>query len=352
MKYKVGDKVKFLDEEGGGRISKIISSNMVSVIIEDGFEIPTLSSNLVKIEQSDSTSAENLFEPDFDVEIPEPSITDEIPADTIISLPNYSALEPKPKGIYLSYVPQRQNLLISGELDIYLVNHSNYDILFSLHLKSNNTYSGFDYGSVTPNSKYLIHTIEREEIDDWLTGNIQILFHHETAAELLSPSDTDFKLKITRFVKEENYRPVSFMSEKSVLVSICEIVAMRRENEFVEKSEHKVETQKSIIVTHNNFIDKHKTNEDSAEIDLHIGELKENFSHLSKLEILRIQLDYFEKCLESALQNNIKRMVIIHGVGQGILKSEIRKAFKKYDIEFFDAAIAKYGVGATEARVK
>lgn len=42
MNFKVGDKVKFLNESGGGEIKKIISSNLVSVQIDDGFEIPTL----------------------------------------------------------------------------------------------------------------------------------------------------------------------------------------------------------------------------------------------------------------------------------------------------------------------
>jgi hypothetical protein len=31
MNFKVGDKVKFLNESGGGEIKKIISSNLVSV---------------------------------------------------------------------------------------------------------------------------------------------------------------------------------------------------------------------------------------------------------------------------------------------------------------------------------
>ncbi|MCF8295899.1 MAG: DUF2027 domain-containing protein [Saprospiraceae bacterium] len=352
MNLKVGDKVKFLDEEGGGIVSKIISSSLVNVTTEDGFEIPTITSKLIKIEKQDATESENMFIPDFDIKIQNSNSKENLPVETTFSLPNYSSLEPKPKGIYLCFVPHNQNLLISGDMDIYLVNFSKFDILFNLHLKTNNNYSGFDYGSVAPHSKYLIQTIEREDLENWLSGNIQLLFHHENTKKLLHPSETDFKFKITRFIKEENYRAVSFMGEKSIVVSICEISELEKDTEIVEKAEDNFKIGKSRIVTNNTFIDKHKVDENSAEIDLHIGEIVENFSHLSKIEILTIQLDYFEKCLESALQNNIKQLVVIHGVGQGILKSEIRKAFEKYDIEYFDAAIAKYGVGATEGRVK
>ena len=39
MEFRTGDKVKFLNQTGGGIISKIISPSMVKVAIEDGFEI-------------------------------------------------------------------------------------------------------------------------------------------------------------------------------------------------------------------------------------------------------------------------------------------------------------------------
>ena len=45
----VGDKVKFLNASGGGVVAKLIDSRTVSVLIEDGFEIPTLISELIRI---------------------------------------------------------------------------------------------------------------------------------------------------------------------------------------------------------------------------------------------------------------------------------------------------------------
>jgi len=52
MKFKIGDKVRFLNTTGGGTIVKEINTFMVSVAIEDGFEIPTLTSELVAIESA------------------------------------------------------------------------------------------------------------------------------------------------------------------------------------------------------------------------------------------------------------------------------------------------------------
>jgi hypothetical protein len=46
----------FLNESGGGIISKIVSHGLVNVAIEDGFEIPTMVSNLIKIEEESAPS--------------------------------------------------------------------------------------------------------------------------------------------------------------------------------------------------------------------------------------------------------------------------------------------------------
>ena len=42
-------------------------------------------------------------------------------------------------------------------------------------------------------------------------------------------------------------------------------------------------------------------------------------------------------------------MIVIHGVGDGILKSEVRKILSKYEhLHFFDAPYREYGFGATQ----
>jgi hypothetical protein len=63
MKFQVGDKVKFLNTKGGGIVSKIITPTLVNVMIEDGFEIPTITSELIKIEPQGK--AERMFDEDF-----------------------------------------------------------------------------------------------------------------------------------------------------------------------------------------------------------------------------------------------------------------------------------------------
>src|SRR4051812_32346189 len=49
MKLRIGDKVRFLNEVGEGVISRIKDKQTVFVEMQDGFEIPFLTSQLVPI---------------------------------------------------------------------------------------------------------------------------------------------------------------------------------------------------------------------------------------------------------------------------------------------------------------
>ena len=54
---KIGDKVRFLSETGGGRISGFKGNNIVLVEDEDGFEIPTPINEVVVVTDDDYSSA-------------------------------------------------------------------------------------------------------------------------------------------------------------------------------------------------------------------------------------------------------------------------------------------------------
>ena len=59
------------------------------------------------------------------------------------------------------------------------------------------------------------------------------------------------------------------------------------------------------------------------EVDLHITELVDKPEGLSNFEMLNIQLEKFENELDAAIFKNMKKIIFIHGVGNGRLKQEI-----------------------------
>ena len=87
------------------------------------------------------------------------------------------------------------------------------------------------------------------------------------------------------------------------------------------------------------------------EVDLHIHQLT-GATHLSNYEMLTIQLDTAKRQLEFAIKKRIPKVVFIHGVGQGVLKTELEYLFRRYDqVKFYDADYQKYGSGATEVYI-
>lgn len=88
------------------------------------------------------------------------------------------------------------------------------------------------------------------------------------------------------------------------------------------------------------------------EVDLHIGELVDSYKHLSNFQMLEIQLNHCRKMLERAKAAKIKKLYIIHGVGNGVLKHEIIKYLQaQQGIIFYDAPYRMFGIGATEVNI-
>jgi hypothetical protein len=358
MKFKVGDKVKFLDENGGGIISKIISPSMVNVTIEDGFEIPILTSELLKIEiEAPIDSPSHMFKEDFNVDVNNAPQTNYEADERNIPLLNNPAKGKVDQGIYLAYVPHDQKWLITGLIDIYLVNHTENDVLYNFFLDiKDEGYSGIDYGSVSPGAMILIESVEREEIEKWTKGIVQVLFHQEEAQKILHPGNANFKVRPTRFYAESSYQSSSIIDSKAILISLIPISAQPAisQSDLPIKDntlETKIIQAKEIKPEH--VIEKHKTSPREAVVDLHIYELVENHEKMENNEMLSIQMKYFTQCLESAIANHITKVTFIHGVGTGVLKTAIREVIKDYpNISHNDASMKQFGYGATDVLIR
>ena len=101
---------------------------------------------------------------------------------------------------------------------------------------------------------------------------------------------------------------------------------------------------------------KEKKNKDeraAPEFDLHIEKLVPNKRGMSNYDILTLQTETAKRHIEFAIRNRIPKIVFIHGVGEGVLKSELDFLLGRYDeIAFRDADYQKYGLGATEVYIK
>lgn len=96
-----------------------------------------------------------------------------------------------------------------------------------------------------------------------------------------------------------------------------------------------------------------KKDEFVLEVDLHIEKLVPSTKGLNNYDILNFQMEEVKRKVDFCIKNRLPKMVLIHGVGEGVLKSEIEFYLGRFDnIAYQDASYRKYGLGATEVYFK
>lgn len=133
--------------------------------------------------------------------------------------------------------------------------------------------------------------------------------------------------------------PYKFSPNDLILLESLEIGEVPNpEEEQIELDEEILEQVKSIPK---------QFNED--EIDLHFHNLMDYHDGLSNTEKLHIQTSAMRERLDYCIANNKKKLIVVHGIGKGVLKAEVRRILREeYNLEFFDAPLRKYGWGATQ----
>jgi len=86
------------------------------------------------------------------------------------------------------------------------------------------------------------------------------------------------------------------------------------------------------------------------EVDLHIHELVDDQTGLADRAKLSIQIAHFDRMMDIAKREKLRRIVFIHGVGQGVLRHQLHSRLEQDhpDCTWRDGDPRKYGSGATE----
>jgi len=349
MKFKVGDKVKFLDEMGGGVVIKLIDTKLVNIKTDDGFEMPVMTTNLMPDYRS---MQEESPKPYMSPPVAKPVVEDE---PEFVSEINPWGKIKEENGVYIAFEPHDQQWILTGDMDIILLNNTPYELLYNLFLKRDGIMEGVDFNSVPANSKIVIETIGRDDIEKWTSGYLQLLFHSDTPDKIYLPVHSVIDIKTSRFFKEGSYRSNSMLNSKAVIVTIIAQNAMTvvSGSDAERKANPVIEQSKTQVIKKKQLIDDYRKTQGEAEIDLHIAELVDNILGMSSMDMLKLQIDTFKKVLQSAIANDYNKVTFIHGVGNGVLKNAIIKELEDYEsVENRMASISKFGVGAIDVIIK
>lgn len=353
MAIKVGDKVRFLNAVGGGRVVKQLDSRTVLVETDDGFEIPTLCSELVVI-----TTNEYNFAIDNDGDKRNQSVAPKVGKsrdDSTQSVRPESKPQPIPEprdpdgdqvALLLGFVPADLQHLDTTTFGFYLINDSPYRVLYSISVWEGQHLTPLVSGEMLSDTKEMLQEFSASDFAYRPTLNVQAIYLKNTAFAPHRPEYFDYEVNPLRMLKSGAFVENDYFDERALVFAVAdsqrEQLLQRSTQAAIEASIRQKDTRPAQS--------KPKQVSDLMEVDLHAHEVLESVEHLSPGEILCAQLSRFEVALETALRSkNTRRVVFIHGVGNGKLKYEITKILDtKYPkLRRQDASFKEYGYGAT-----
>ena len=337
---KVGDRVKFMNDVGGGIVTKVVSKSLVHVENEDGFEIPTLVSELVTITDEQPTTKKRTVEQFVRQAKPENTPV----AEPAKEKPVFIAGNDIP-NFHLAFVPDDSQNPLDGAIKMYLINDSNFSLLYHFSQFNEQEYESQEAGELEPNTKLLLDAISQVDLAGLPEFFFQLICFKEKSNKLEEPIVSSVKLNPVKFYKLGSFVANDFFREKAMLIKLNKSTMDKAVEALTERDVQKVVRQKEPARKIKPVVE----NPDLLEVDLHIHELIDNTSGMSNKEMLDLQMDHFRERLEAAIKTQVKKVVFIHGLGNGTLKQELRRElsgkYKKY--AFQDASFQEYGYGAT-----
>ena len=336
---KIGDKVKFLDDVGGGIVTGFTGKNMAVVENEDGFEIPYPVSMLINVDDPSLSGTGKKREEVKNESLQKSAVDREMQG-------RITEGKDSP-DFYFCFVPSDSKNPLAGDIELIFVNDSNYTLLMRYSHLRNELFSTKFYGVIASNSKKILESIGQHDLGELPDYIFQFIYFRDNEKEVRQPVYKKIRMSPVKFYKEKSYQSSRFFDRQAMIIQVTENIMQSELNllsdddfkKVLRNKEAKPERKKVSVIKPPEVI----------EVDLHITELIDSTSGLSNKEMLDIQIDKVEREMKAAIEAKAKRIVFIHGVGQGVLKIEIsrllKSKFPKYS--FHDASFKEYGYGAT-----
>lgn len=379
---KIGDKVRFLSETGGGRIAGF-KGNIVLVEDEDGFQIPTPINDIVCVGEKDSYDTQNVIKRDtpnsasnssqhgiINTNAADRKAEKEMAADTSYS---HKLIEERKGGdvlnCYLAFVPKDSRMFTTTMFDVYIVNDSNYFIQYSYCTAEGANWRLHSQDELEPNTKKYIEEFGRESLNDYDRISIQLIAYKRDKSFMHKPViDSQFRLDKVKFYKLHTFRENDFFDEVALLLPIVEndktprplvvdAQQLKKDMYFASSDDN---SRKDTYARRyedgkkgNPFINR-KKNDDTVVIDLHAHSLLDTTAGMSSSDILNYQIEKFREVLDKYKSDKGRRIVFIHGKGEGVLRHailhELQYRYKSY--QYQDASFLEYGYGATQITIR
>lgn len=349
MAMKIGDKVRFLNETGGGVVSGFVSKDIVNVRDEDGFDIPMPVRECVVIDTND-----------YNIKI-EPKKedrpkTEEVEQPVVEKRPLSETREGEKLNVYVAYVPMDVKSMTTTSFEAYLVNDSNYYLYYTYSSGENKNWILRSHGVVEPNVKLFMEEFGKDMLNEMERIKVQFVAF-KTKPYVGKPAvSVEQRIDAVKFYKLHSFVETDFFDTPAMLYDIVrdDVPARTRlvsADELADSMRAKMKDDVRVI---SQPIVKKKHIDSILEVDLHIDQLLDTTAGMSNSDMLKYQLETFNKVMQEHLNKKNQKIVFIHGKGDGVLRKaildELKRKYKNCLSQ--DASFREYGFGATMVTIK
>ena len=317
---KIGDKVRFLSEVGGGIVTGFKGKDFVLVEDADGFDIPMPIRECVVIEADDYNIKRKPAATAPKQEEPAKPAKPEMPV---------IQRQPEVRGgdtlnVFLAYVPEDAKAMMTTPFEAYLVNDSNYYLYYTYLSAEGKAWNNRSHGLVEPNTKLLLEEFTKDVLNEMERVAVQLIAFKDGKPAAIKPAvSVELRIDTVKFYKLHTFSASDFFEEpaliydivkddvpaKQVYVSAEEIQSALLQKKFVDKPKSQPIMKPNHGQSGKNGI---------IEVDLHIDSLLDDTHGMSNSEILNYQLDKFREVIEANKEKREQKVVFIHGKGDGV----------------------------------
>ena len=406
---KVGDTIRYLNASGGG-VVKRIERGVAWVEGPDGFELPTPIHECVVVDSRDT------FVPAYKppvVKRQEPTTqptksnapaaaptTPEVVEDAEQDL---SFVAPLSKGpwfdrsggeqlqVHVAYLPVSYEHFGQSPYETYLINESNYHLLFTYSTTTPaGGYKLRSAGVLEPDMRVLVEEFDASEINDHAVSHFQfIAYKPERTYRSMPPVERQVRMDVVKLAKRHAFRENPFFDEDALVIPVLEAYDGSQQTPAEEpqpapsrsgalpqraiKQKKPAETPQRVSQQANQNASQKPTKQSAPQpqpeckqpeptaapeqtiekVGLEAERILPNATGMTPHEVLLYQLKNFRRELDKRLERRGSKVIFIHGAGQGVLHQLIINRIEQdYPmVQYRDVTFDGFPMGAIEVTI-
>lgn len=409
---KVGDTIRYLNASGGG-VVKRIERGVAWVEGSDGFELPTPIHECVVVDSRDT------FVPAYKPPVVKrqeptaqqpksgaPVATPATPEPVESAEQDLSFVAPLSKGpwfdrsggeqlqVHVAYLPVSYEHFGQSPYETYLINESNYHLLFTY--STTTTAGGYKLrsaGVLEPDMRVLVEEFDASEINDHAISHFQfIAYKPERTYRSMPPVECQVRMDVVKLVKRHAFRENPFFDEDALVIPVLEAYDGTRQapaeeptpvpnrsgalpQRAIERTAQATVAQKGAQKASQKPTKKASakpqseskrpdtpvapqaapaaTEQTIEKVGLEAERILPNTTGMTPHEVLLYQLKNFRRELDKRLDRRGSKVVFIHGAGQGVLHQLIINRIEQdYPmVQYRDVTFDGFPMGAIEVTI-